>query len=123
MNFQQLRELIDIDSGEQRPIRLRFSPQHAHLSELLIVKRMEGCASICGSLEYQLICISIRSGLPLADFLAVPIEVQLVTDRGRLSSVCGIIDSAAEGLCDGGFASATLNCLVQIAAGMSWSQK
>lgn len=105
MNFEQLRELINIHTGEHRPICLRFSPQHAHLGALLIVHRVDGSESICGGLKYSIGCVSNKAGIELSEFIAVPLEVQFVTDRGRLASVCGIIDSAAEGEADGGFAS------------------
>lgn len=104
MNFEQLRDLINFHTGEQRPIRLKFPSQQAHLNALLVVQRVEGSEAICGSLYYRISCISNKSGIPLSNFIALPAELQFVTDRGRLTSVCGIIDSAAEGDCDGGFA-------------------
>lgn len=103
MNFEKLRDLINFHTGEQRPIRLRFPSRQAHLNALLVVKRIEGSEAICGALDYRIIAISNKSGISLSDFIAVPVELQFVTDRGRLASVCGIIDSAAEGECDGAF--------------------
>jgi type VI secretion system secreted protein VgrG len=90
------------DAG--RPIRLRLAHGKRMLSDVLLVARAAGTEAICGGLEYRLSCVSTDANLPLKDFIAVPAELQLVTDRGRLRSVCGIVAEAAAGPADGGLA-------------------
>jgi type VI secretion system secreted protein VgrG len=55
-------------------------------------------------LEYRLLCVSTRADLPLKEFIALPVELQFVTDRGDVRAVCGIVAQAAAGQSDGGLA-------------------
>jgi len=71
---------------------------------VLLVKRVSGRETLCGGFEYRLLCVSTRDNLPLKDFIAVPIELQFVTDRGNVRAVCGIVAQAAAGQADGGLA-------------------
>ncbi|MFS2015322.1 type VI secretion system Vgr family protein [Massilia sp. CT11-108] len=87
-----------------RPIRLRLAGERKLLDDVLLVKRVVGNESMCGGLEYRLQCVSAESGLALKDFIALPIELQLVTDRGELRSVCGVVTHAFAGQSDGGLA-------------------
>lgn len=89
-------------SDANRPIRLRLPPRQEALGDALLVKRVTGTESLCGGLEYRLFCVSTRAGLPIKEFIALPVELQFVTDQGALRKVCGFIDSAASGPCDGG---------------------
>lgn len=84
-----------------RPIRLRLSHAHSVLDDVLLVKHIYGQESICGGIEYRLLCLSTESALPLKEFIALPVELQFVTDRGQLRSVCGIIAQASSGQSDG----------------------
>ncbi len=95
------RDLTDAN----RPIRLRLSGEQGPLTDRLLVKHVKGQASICGGFEYRLLCVASRAGLPLKSFIAMAAELQFVTDRGNLHSVCGIVAQAAEGESDGGLAS------------------
>lgn len=72
--------------------------------DLLLVRHLVGEEKVCGGLEYQLTCVSTHIALPLKDFIAMPVEVQFVTDRGGLRSVCGIVTQASAGQSDGGLA-------------------
>lgn len=87
-----------------RPIRLRLSHQNSVLDDLLLVKRVAGQETLCGGIEYRLFCVSNNASLPLKDFIALPAELQFVTDRGQLRSVCGIVAQASAGQSDGGLA-------------------
>ena len=42
--------------------------------------------------------------MPLKNFIGVPAELQIVTDRGQLRRICGIVVEAASGQSDGGLA-------------------
>lgn len=87
-----------------RPIRLRLFRGEGTADDKLLVKHVSGVESICGGIEYSLLCVSSEAGLPLKQFMANPVELQFVTDSGGLRSVCGIVASAIEGQGDGGLA-------------------
>lgn len=91
-------------SEARRPIRLRLAQDQQVLDDVLMVKRVTGSESICGGLEYRLLCVSTEAKIPLKDFIALPVELQFVTDRGDLRPVCGIVAQAAAGESDGGLA-------------------
>ncbi|GJI99012.1 hypothetical protein RugamoR57_57300 [Duganella caerulea] len=103
MNLHELLGVVGSLSDAFRPIRLRLPSKQAELGEALLVMRVTGTETLCGGLEYRLFCVSTRAGLPIEEFIALPIEVQFVTDQGALRAVCGFVDSAAAGPCDGGF--------------------
>jgi type VI secretion system secreted protein VgrG len=91
-------------SEANRPIRARLSKGQRVLEDVLLVKRVTGSEALCGGLEYRLLCVSTRADLPLKEFIALPVELQFVTDRGDLRAVCGVVAQAAAGQCDGGLA-------------------
>lgn len=91
-------------SEENRPIRLRLSNQDGVSDDVLLIKHASGVETICGGIEYCLLCVSTTAGMPLKDFIANPAELQFVTDTGGLRSVCGIVAAAVEGQADGGLA-------------------
>lgn len=98
-------------SEAHRPIRLRLSTAEGVVDDLLLVKHVSGVETLCGGIDYSLLCVSTRSGMELKKFIANPVEVQFVTDTGGLRSVCGIVAAAVEGHADGGLA--TYQLLVQ----------
>jgi type VI secretion system secreted protein VgrG len=104
MNFEDLMQVAGGLSEANRPIRLRLSHDKGVLDDVLMVKRVTGSESLCGGLEYRLLCVSTRADLPLKEFIALPVEVQFVTDRGDVRAVCGIVSQAAAGQSDGGLA-------------------
>ncbi len=91
-------------SGANRPIRLRLWGKGGARDDLLLVKQVSGVETICGGIEYRLLCVAATAGLALKQFIAMPAELQFVTDRGALRAVCGIVDGAVEGEADGGLA-------------------
>jgi type VI secretion system secreted protein VgrG len=102
-----LKDLIDGSGGlteANRPIRLRLSQERQVMDDVLLVKRVSGIETVCGGLEYRLLCVSTRADLPLKEFIALPVELQFVTDRGDVRAVCGIVAQAAAGQSDGGLA-------------------
>lgn len=104
MHLSQIQASLQGLTDAHRPIRLRLSSNHGPVDDLLLVKQVKGHASICGGFEYRLLCVASQSGLPLKAFNAMAAELQLVTDRGDLHSICGIVAHAAEGESDGGLA-------------------
>ncbi|MGF6275280.1 type VI secretion system secreted protein VgrG [Massilia sp. UYP11] len=87
-----------------RAIRLRLSTPRGIVDDLLLVKYVSGVETICGGIEYALQCVSLQAGMELKRFIANPVELQFVTDSGKLRSVCGIIGGVIEGQSDGGLA-------------------
>jgi len=104
MNLKDLAATFAGLSEADRPIRLRLSYKHRVLDDVVLVKRVTGHESLCGGLEYRLLCISTHANLPLKEFIALPVELQFVTDRGDVRAVCGIVVQAAAGQSDGGLA-------------------
>ena len=104
MHLKDLTDAFAGFSSAGRPIRLRLSREQNVLADALLVKRVSGDETLCGGLEYRVLCVSTRADLVLKKFIALPIELQFVTDRGELRSVCGIVAQAAAGQSDGGFA-------------------
>jgi type VI secretion system secreted protein VgrG len=104
MNMLSMIGLPSNLTESNRPIRLRLSHQNAVLDDVLLVKHVSGQETLCGGIEYRLLCVSTQAALPLKDFIALPVELQFVTDRGQLRSVCGIVAQASAGQSDGGLA-------------------
>ena len=88
-----------------RPLRLRLDCSTQLSDDMLLPQRVYGSESICGSLEYRILCVSARAQLPLKEFIGLPAALDIVTDRGELRSVCGMITEMAAGDSDGGLAS------------------
>ncbi|UVW28615.1 type VI secretion system Vgr family protein [Massilia sp. H6] len=102
-----LKDLLHGASGlteANRPIRLRLYQEKGVLDDALLVKRVTGSETLCGGLEYRLLCVSGRADLPLKQLIALPVELQFVTDRGNMRVVHGIVAQAAAGQSDGGLA-------------------
>ena len=55
-----------------RPIRLRLSTADGVMDDLLLVKHVSGGESICGGVDYSLLCLSNRAGMKLKRFIANP---------------------------------------------------
>jgi uncharacterized protein involved in type VI secretion and phage assembly len=87
-----------------RPIRLRLTTAKGVADDLLLVKHVSGVETMCGGIEYSLLCVSGQAGMELKQFVANPVELQFVTDTGRLRAVCGIVGGVIEGQSDGGLA-------------------
>lgn len=104
MDIRVLAETFDGWSGTGRPIRLRLSHGARVLDNVLMIKRITGFETICGGLEYRLLCVSTSADFQLKELIALPAEIQFVTDRGDLHAVCGIVAQAAAGQSDGGLA-------------------
>jgi type VI secretion system secreted protein VgrG len=88
-----------------RPIRLRLDLPDGVNDDMLLPQRVFGSETMCGSIEYRVLCVSASVDLPLKNMIAVAAELQFVTDRGDLRSVCGIITEVSSGDSDGGLAS------------------
>lgn len=89
-------------SSAHRALRLRLAHAQGLPDDVLLPQQVTGTESICGGIEYRLACVASDPALPLKQFIALPAEVQIVTDRGALRSICGIVAEARCGDSDGG---------------------
>ncbi|SFB92672.1 type VI secretion system Vgr family protein [Collimonas sp. OK412] len=105
MNSNTLFGAIAGLTEANRPIRLRLSQEKGVVDDVLLVKHVRGVERICGGIEYHLLCVSTQANLPTKQFIAMPVELQFVTDSGGMRSVCGIVDGVVAGEADGGLAS------------------
>ena len=101
-NFKSmLKELTTFN----RPLRLKLDLPGGVNDDMLLPQRVFGTETLCGGIDYRILCVSSNANLPLKEMIAVPAALQMVTDRGDLRSVCGIITEASSGDSDGGLAS------------------
>jgi type VI secretion system secreted protein VgrG len=87
-------------STENRQLRLRSAGDS--LVDRLLPQHIVGTEAICGGLDYRVACLSGMDRLPLKELIALPVEIQIQTDRGQPRSVCGIVTEARAGDPDGG---------------------
>lgn len=90
--------------GANRPMRLRLAHLDRDVNGILLIQKIVGGEAICGGIDYELSCVATEAGLPLQEFIGLPAAVDLVTDRGELRSICGIVTEASAGDSDGGVA-------------------
>ncbi|MGK5078323.1 type VI secretion system Vgr family protein [Janthinobacterium sp. HLX7-2] len=91
-------------TASNRPLRLRLAYPEGLNEDVLLPQRISGNEAICGGIEYRILCVATEVQLPLKQFIAIPAELQIVTDRGQLRKVCGIVAEACAGQSDGGLA-------------------
>jgi type VI secretion system secreted protein VgrG len=91
-------------STANRPLRLRLYHPDGMFDDVLLPQRVQGTEAICAGIHYRVACLASTPLLPLKELIALPAEVQLVTDRGQLRSLCGIVTEVRAGDCDGGLA-------------------
>lgn len=95
---------ITMLTDANRPIRLRLYTEKGVVSECLLIQRVTGVESVCGGIEYRLLCVGRQAGLKLKQFIAMPVELTFITSSGATRLVRGIVDSAEEGEADGALA-------------------
>lgn len=88
-----------------RPLHLRLDLPGGINDDMLLPQRVMGTETLCGGIDYRVLCVSGSAHLPLKQMIAVPAALDLVTDTGALRTVCGIVTEAAAGDSDGGLAS------------------
>jgi len=88
-----------------RPLRLRLDLVGGLNDDMLLPQRVFGSETLCGGIDYRILCVSANAYLPLKQLIAVPATLEFVTDRGDLRSVSGIVTEASSGDSDGGMAS------------------
>lgn len=88
----------------ERPLGLALARSDGMREDVLLPQRVLGSESICGGFAYRILCVADDAGLALKDFIGVPAELRIVTDRGQLRRVCGIVTEAVSGQSDGALA-------------------
>lgn len=91
-------------STRDRPLRLALALTDGVRDDVLLPQRVIGNEAMCGGFEYRMLCVAENAALPLKNFIGVPVELRIVTDRGQLRRICGIVTEAASGQSDGGLA-------------------
>lgn len=91
-------------STDERPLRLVLDRQSDREGDFLLPQRVIGKEEVCGGFEFRVLCVSENATRELKDFIGVPAELQIVTDRGALRRICGIVTEASSGQSDGGLA-------------------
>ena len=86
----------------QRAIRLRFGPCLDVLFEdVLLPQQLHVSEGICEGVTLELTCLSTDARLDPRALVGVPLEVQLVTDRGELRRWCVVLTQVRLGQSDG----------------------
>jgi len=88
-----------------RPLRMVLGQAGSADANALLPHHASASEAVCGGLELQILCLSENATLELKRFIGLPCELQIVTDRGNLRRLCGIVTAAASGHSDGGIAS------------------
>jgi type VI secretion system secreted protein VgrG len=91
-------------STRNRPLRLVLDRAGGTTDSPLLPQKVIGHEAVCGGSEFKILCVAESATLALKDFIGVPAELQIVTDRGQLRRLCGIITGALSGQSDGGLA-------------------
>eukprot|EP01041_Mallomonas_annulata_P017121 gene17121-35436_t len=85
----QTKDLITTN----RPLRLRLDCSTQLSDDMLLPQRVYGTESICGSLEYRILCVSARAQLPLKEFIGLPAALDFVTDVLMIMMTAAILFS------------------------------
>jgi type VI secretion system secreted protein VgrG len=104
LDFGILADFLSGLSGGNRAIRMHIAMPDGLSKESLLPQHIRGEDAICDGFTYYILCVADNVSLPLKAFIAQPIELQIVTDRGDLRRICGIITEAAAGQSDGALA-------------------
>lgn len=101
---QALRRAVSTLSTRDRPLQLAIALTEGVRDDLLLPQKMVGHEAICAGFTYHVLCVAEDAALPLKNFIGVPAQLGVVTDRGELRRICGIITEAASGQSDGALA-------------------
>jgi type VI secretion system secreted protein VgrG len=102
-----------------RPARLNFGPQRRALEQTLLLQRVDINEGLMSGLHGVLTCVSTQEDLSEKKLLGVPLGVQIVTDRGQMHTINGIVTQFRRGQSDGGLTV----CQLTLADGLSVMEK
>lgn len=101
---QALQRIAAALGTRDRPLQLALALPDGIRDDVLLPQKMVGTEAINGGLAYRVLCVADNATLPLKDFIGVPAELRVVTDRGELRRLGGIVTEAASGQSDGALA-------------------
>ena len=79
-DFAQWMAVDKALNAGNRALRLRLAYPEGSNEDVLLPQRISGSEAICGGIEYRILCVATEARLPLKQFIAVPAELQIVTD-------------------------------------------
>lgn len=91
-------------STRNRPLGLTLVGARGARDDVLLPQRIVAKEQICGGIELRALCVSENAFLQLKDFIGMPAALHVVTDRGQLRRICGIVTEASSGQSDGSLA-------------------
>jgi type VI secretion system secreted protein VgrG len=107
MDYDQFNDTDPLErylTARHRPLRMRLAFADGISDTVLLPHRIMGSEAVCGGIELRVYCVSLDVHLPLKGLVGVAAEVTIVTDEGKLRSICGIVTEASQGESDGGLA-------------------
>jgi len=85
-------------STQNRPLRLVLARPGGDVDGLLLPQKVTGHEAVCGGFEFRIMCVAESAQLALKDFMGVPAELQVVTDRGSCAGFAAIRSAASASL-------------------------
>ncbi|MFA3682041.1 type VI secretion system tip protein VgrG [Acinetobacter baumannii] len=86
-------------SPQKRAIHVQFTSPI--LNDQVFLQRIDGVHALNDGLKAELLCLSKNATIQLKSFIGVQAAVDIVTERGELTRVTGIITHAQQGQSDG----------------------
>ncbi|WP_202742645.1 type VI secretion system Vgr family protein [Acinetobacter calcoaceticus] len=86
-------------SPQKRAIHIQFTSPI--LNDQVFLQRIDGVHALNDGLKAELLCLSTNAMIQLKSFIGVQAAVDIVTERGELTRVTGIITQAQQGQSDG----------------------
>ncbi|ETQ97944.1 TPA: type VI secretion system tip protein VgrG [Acinetobacter baumannii] len=86
-------------SPQKRAIHVQFTSPI--LNAQVFLQRIDGVHALNDGLKAELLCLSTNATIQLKSFIGVQAAVDIVTERGELTRVTGIITHAQQGQSDG----------------------
>ncbi|MBP2989753.1 type VI secretion system tip protein VgrG, partial [Acinetobacter baumannii] len=84
---------------QKRAIHVQFTSPI--LNDQVFLQRIDGVHALNDGLKAELLCLSTNATIQLKSFIGVQAAVDIVTERGELTRVTGIITHAQQGQSDG----------------------
>ncbi|MDC4825539.1 type VI secretion system tip protein VgrG [Acinetobacter baumannii] len=97
-SIHQILDSLGI-SPQKRAIHVQFTSPI--LNDQVFLQRIDGVHALNDGLKAELLCLSTNATIQLKSFIGVQAAVDIVTERGELTRVTGIITHAQQGQSDG----------------------
>ncbi|OIT16358.1 type IV secretion protein Rhs [Ralstonia solanacearum] len=102
------RAIVQALDQSKRPFRLDWGRRQSQLQDMLVPQYIDIAEGLCTGIDGTATCLSARPDLPQAALIGRPVSVQLVTDRGKLHPINGIVTNVRMGHSDGTLTSVQL---------------